>query len=120
MNLKKFNEKEVEYKLEIMDEDLPVRDNIQASGDDEDDRFVEDQILNRLENGDTWAWCIIKVTAEWRGLKGVDYLGGCSYTNEKEFKMPGGYYEDMKVQALNDLKNQIKELQSKVCNIEVA
>jgi len=36
-------------------------------------------------------------------------LGACSYKDEEDFKK-GGYYEDMKKQAYNDLINQIKAL----------
>ena len=37
-----------------------------------------------------------------------------------EFKQEGGYYEDMKAQALEDLKRTIREMQAKVCCVEVA
>ncbi len=118
--MRKFKDSEVEYTLEIIDEDMSVRGNVQVSGDDADDKLVEDQILNRLENGETWAWCIVKVTATWHGVQGTNYLGGCSYTDEKEFKHPDGYYEDMKAQALSMLKQNIREMQSRVCGVKVA
>jgi hypothetical protein len=115
----KFNEKDVTYTLEADFDDLEVRGNAIASGDDAYDKKVEDEIIARLENGDVWAWATIKVTAEWNGLEGVNYLGACCYKDEKDFKQPGGYYDDMKAEALADLKQTIKDLQSKVCNSEV-
>ncbi len=115
----KFNEKDVFYELEADFDDLPVRGNALASGDDAEDKRVEDEIIERLNNGDVWAWASVKVTARWKGLEGTNYLGGCSYVDEKDFKSPGGYYEDMKAEALADLKDTIKKLQAKVCNVTV-
>jgi len=99
---------EVEFDLEIMEDDVPVRGNAIVSGDDDLDKEVEDEILERLETGDLWAWCTVKVTAEWeaedgRIFSGEDYLGGCSYRDEEDFTEPGGYYDDMKEQAYAEL-----------------
>lgn len=116
----KFNEKDVTYTLEADYEDIPVKGNAMVSGNDADDKKVEDAIIKRLENGDVWAWAYVKVTATWNGLIGVDGLGCCSYADASEFKKPGGHYNDMKARALEDLKLNIKTLQSKVCNVEVA
>lgn len=118
--MKKFKESEVDYVLEVEMDNFPVRGNAIASGDDAEDKRVEDEILSRLNCGDIWAWGTVKVTALWNGFEGVDYLGGCSYRDEEDFKQPGGYFEDMKRQALADLKSNIKELQAKVCGLEVA
>lgn len=115
----KFNEKDVTYTLEVDFDDLEVRGNALVSGDDAEDKKCEDNIINRLNDGDVWAWASVKVTAAWNGLEGVDYLGACSYADEADFKQPGGYWEDMKEQALADLKHNIKALQSKVCNVGV-
>lgn len=117
--MRKLNEADIEYTLELLPEDMPVRGNALASGDESEDKRAEDAILKELE-WNPWAWCCIKVTASWHGIKGVDYLGGCSYKDEMEFKQEGGYYEDMKAQALEDLKRTIREMQAKVCCVEVA
>jgi hypothetical protein len=117
--MSKLNEKEVEYTLTLEPEYMEVRGNAMASGDDAEDRKVEDAILRELE-WNPWAWCCMKVTASWRRIEGVDYLGGCSYKDEKEFKQPGGYWDDMKAQALEDLKRNILDLRAKVCGVEVS
>lgn len=101
-------EDEVTYTLECSPEDIPVRGNAMASGDDEADRADEDRIIADLESGNEWAWCCAKVTAEWNGFEGKDYLGGCSYASEDDFKRPGGYYDDMKQQALDDLYRTVR------------
>lgn len=113
----KFKESDVIYTLEAEEDHLDVRGNALASGNDAEDKKYEDEIICRLENGDIWAWATVKVTASWNGIEGVDYLGGCSYEDEADFKRAGGYYDDMKAQALEDLKSNIKALQTKVCGV---
>ena len=98
---------EVEYELIAEQDEIPVRGNALASGDETLDRQVEDDILARLDNGDIWAWASVKVTATWRGFEGHDYLGGCSYEDEDDFVKRSGFYEDMKGEALRDLEAAI-------------
>ena len=100
---------QVVYEIEAEFDDIPIRGNAIVSGDDELDREVEDELIERVNNGDVWAWASVKVTASIPGidLEGVDYLGGCSYWDEKDFKQ-GGYYEGMKERALEDLEKQIQ------------
>jgi hypothetical protein len=97
---------EITYKLYAEQDDMQVRGNALASGDDEEDRRCEDEILERLDSGDVWAWASVKVEAEididGETFTGEDYLGACSYVDEKDF-MQDGYYDDMKAQALQDL-----------------
>lgn len=92
----------ITYTIEIEPEDVPVRGNAMASGDDDLDREVEDEILAKLDRGNLWAWCAVKVTASFDGFTGHDYLGGCSYNNVKDF-IDGGCYADMRDQAKSDL-----------------
>ncbi len=93
----------VAYTLEVLPEDIPVRGNAMASGDDAEDKRVEDSILRKLRNGDLWAWCTVKCTAAMGEAQGTDYLGCCSYRSTQEFIQPGGYWDDMKAQALADM-----------------
>lgn len=115
----KFNLSEVEYSLTVEMDEMQVEGNALASGDDALDEKVENEIIERLNAGDVWAWACVKVTATWNGIEGTDYLGGCSYKDEKDFKQNSGYYESMKDEALEDLKRTIKEMQTKVCGVEV-
>ena len=102
----------VTYELRIEEEDVPVRGNAMASGDDDLDRKYEDEILDRLDRGDLWAWCQVtvtaKITVEDQRFEGWDALGGCSYRNVEEFIQPGGYWEDMRHQALLDLASNLE------------
>lgn len=104
----KVPEKDVEYTIDCLPEtDLPIEGNAMASGDDAADKAAEDEIREQLESGNEWAWCTVRVTAKWKNWTGVDFLGGCSYTGEADFKT-GGYYEDMKKQALESLKASVQ------------
>lgn len=98
---------DVEWTLTCEPEDLEIRGNAMASGDDALDKEIEDEIIARLENGDQWAWCCVHVTAKWRGLEGCDTLGGCSYKDEADF-MAGGYYDDMRMEALERLNLEVE------------
>lgn len=98
-----------EYSIECLPEDMPFVGNCMASGDDEVDAEAEQWIRDQLDAGNEWAWCCVKVTATFKGLEATDYLGGCSYKGEADFKS-GGYYDDMIAAVTADLKAQIAEI----------
>jgi hypothetical protein len=112
----KLNDDLIEYRLEILPEDMPVRGNAMSSGDAAFDKKVEDDILESLDSGNEWAWCTVKVTARLKGTEvaGWDFLGGCSYESEAEFKTPGGYYDDMMSEAKADLIKKLENILSKI------
>ena len=101
-----------EVTVECLPEDVSVRGNAVCSGDEEYDKAVEDKIIADLEFN-PWAWCVVKVTAtaeDLPGFEGCDYLGGCSYSSEAEFRA-GGYFDDMKTEAIAELK-EAREVQT--------
>ena len=100
-----------EISIHVTQDDCPVRGNAMASGDDDLDREVENMILARLDNGDVWAWASVEVRAEFRGLQASDYLGACSYRNQRDFKRNSGYFEDMVAAATNELADLVADLQ---------
>lgn len=100
---------EVEFEVIAEYEQMRVRGNVIVSGDDAFDKEVEDGIIERLNNGDVWSWAMVTVRASYKGITANDYLGGCSYGSEEDFKK-GGYYEDMKQNAYNQLIEQLKDL----------
>jgi len=85
--------KDLSISVDVLPEEIPIRGNLIASGNDEIDRKEEDRVTALLEHI-AWAWCIVRVSAEFHGLKAEDYLGGCSYDSEDEFRACG-YYDDM-------------------------
>src|ERR1700692_675881 len=80
--------------LQVEQDDIAVRGNAMASGDEAYDKEGEDGILARLDRGDVWAWACVKVTVAGYGCEGTDYLGCCNYADEQDFRK-GGYFDDM-------------------------
>ena len=112
MKIRKIRKDEVTFSLHVEQEDMAVRGNALASGDDVEDKKVEDEILRRLDKGDVWAWAWVKVTASLELPDGTiveeyDSLGGCSYADEKDFKQ-GGYYDDMCDEALARIQSYLE------------
>ena len=102
MRLRHLEDK-YDVSFEALPETIRVRGNAMASGDDELDRQVEDEILSRLESGDTFAWFTAKVTVrDDRGNEATDYLGCCTYRDADDFRM-GGYYLDMIHECIHQL-----------------
>jgi hypothetical protein len=110
--MRKLKQTEVTFTLEAEEEHIPVRGNVLCSGDDALDRATEDEIIARLDRGDVWAWACVTVTATYtmpdsgETLVGRAYLGGCSYAGAEDFKRDG-YYEDMKIEALEELHKAV-------------
>lgn len=84
--MRKLTKDEVKFELEIESEDLhlQVRGNYMCTSDPESDKKAEDEILARLERGDIYAWCVIKVTAKWEGFEGFATIGGVSFSEDED------------------------------------
>ena len=96
-----------EITIHVSDEDIPVRGNLIASGDDAQDRIDEDAVLLRLESGDLWAWCVVEVRAKLDRFSGSAFLGGCSYSGEDEFRSINGYFDQMVAEARETLAAEL-------------
>ena len=98
---------QVSYRISVEDETDVTPEGSFASGDDEADRKLCEDIHRKVARGDAWAWCMVTVTAEvtidGETFTGCDHLGGCSYDSEADFREPGGYFDDMCQQAFDDL-----------------
>lgn len=103
---------DVTYTIEISPEDMPIEGNASAI-DEATDREVAEWIRAQLRAGNEWAWCVVRVVAtvevEGETFTGDSYLSGCSYKNEEDFKAGGGYFNDLQVDALEDLQRVIAE-----------
>lgn len=105
--MRRLRENEVKFIIECRHEHIPIEGNCSAI-DPETDATAEQWITDQLLAGNQWAWCHIVVRARWKDFEGVDSLGCCSYESEKDFCQPGGYYDDMKSEALADLNANIE------------
>lgn len=103
---------QIEYELTIEPEQELTPEESFATGDDEADAELCREIRDRLSRGDDWAWFCAKVTArvtfEGEVFEGTDYLGACSYENERDFCQEGGYFADMKHEARRDLLQRLQ------------
>jgi hypothetical protein len=86
-------------------EEEDLRGNASASGDDRQDRLVEDELIRRLNTGDPWAWFWVRLTLDHDGLSGEAQLGGCSYDSEDDFR--AYLLPDMRAEALQDLQDKL-------------
>ena len=99
---------------------VPVEGNACVSGNESLDREVEHNILCRLQQGDVWAWAAATVVVAWGPFKGTAHLGCCSYADESDFKQPGGYFDDMVAEALDELNRTISETYQQIKEREMA
>ncbi len=94
--------------VECLPEDMGIRGNVLACGDDAEDRRAEDAVIESLNNGNEWAWCCIQVTLKFKDWSGTDFLGGCSYKSKRDFQEEGGYFPDMVSRAFDELVENIE------------
>jgi hypothetical protein len=116
MKIRTLLPSDVTFTIECLPEDLSIEGNVMASGDDAFDLECEEKIRKDLDSGNEWAWCCVRVTAEWEApngqtFKGVEHLGGVSCESEKDFtEGQSDYFEDLKAGALEDLNDSIRKL----------
>jgi hypothetical protein len=96
---------DVDFSIIVHPEDTPIRGNVQCISPAAD-RRAERRVMDALE-WNQWAWCTVEVRAEYGDFSASDFLGCCSYDSERDFRQPGGYYEDMKHEALDRLNEEL-------------
>lgn len=110
MTLREKIEREAKITVHAEQDDMPVRGNALASGDDAQDKRVEDDIIERLDSGDVWAWASVEVRGTWNGLEASAYLGCCCYEDESDFCKPGGYFPQMRDEVIDELTAQAEKI----------
>lgn len=101
---------QIEFQLIAEYESIPVRGNALTSGDDDYDRKEENRIIAAIGRGNVWAWASVELKGTYKGLTASNYLGCCSYKNEKDFMKDGYYYQDMKQNVFDEIIEQLKAL----------
>lgn len=105
--MKTLNFNEVVFEIILHTEKTPLQGNLIDSGDAAFDTQCINATNDRLNKGDLWAWCTVEVKGTYRGIiSASDYLGGCSYQNEKDFT-EGGYFEYMKQSVIRLIQDQL-------------
>lgn len=83
--------------------------------DPPDEKMIEDAecrkwIRDQLDSGNQWAWCMVVVRAQWNKFQGEATLGCCSYKSQEDFVQNSGYYEDLCMEAMNDLQESLEKI----------
>lgn len=105
--LKRFEAMGGTFRIKLHEEDVPLRGNVQASGDAEADKRAEAEVQAQLDAGNAWAWCTVEVVAALDGnFSASDFLGACSYKDEADFRA-GGYFESMCEEAVSALERDL-------------
>ena len=85
-----------------------------ATGDDDRDREIEQEIIDAFNRGDLEAWCCITVKATWEGITGADHLGCCSHLRSDDSPSLAKQVEDtvkahgMREEALDRLNEEVQ------------
>lgn len=77
-----------------------------------EDSFTEQEsidFVSQLARETEWGWCCAKVTVYYGDLTETEYLGGCSYRSESEFR-ECPYYADMVSQCCDRLANSVARI----------
>jgi hypothetical protein len=99
MNIRKLELKDVTIKVSTEKEYTSVESASKDCGENAED-FIK--TVKELKKSSRWGWCTVRVDATYKGFKGSDYLGCCSYRSKEDF-IAGGYYEQMVKAALDEL-----------------
>jgi hypothetical protein len=59
---------------------------IDDSAIDDEPVEIEPHILEQLEKGNKWAWCVGVVSVHFKGLSASEYLDRCSYPSQQAFR----------------------------------
>lgn len=97
---------------EALPEDQPIKGNAVATGNEQTDNEICEAIQKDLDNGNDWAWCVVRVHVIYKGVQSdYQYLGGCSYKSMRDFIDNGGsYYTDMVNDAIVDLNERLQNI----------
>jgi hypothetical protein len=86
--------------ITALPEDVPVEGNASAWDDGTDEAYWA-ELRDRLDAGDRWAWCTVRITVTDGDTEGDAYLGCCSYDSADDFLAHSGYTADLITEALD-------------------
>jgi hypothetical protein len=108
--MKQLLASDVTFSVRYEPELLTVTGNVLASGDEAADKEAEQDIIDRLNREDMYAWCCVVVEAHWKSFSGQTTLGCVSCESPEDFEENHGYLEQMKIDALAELNKNIKAI----------
>jgi len=120
MNIRPIRREEAMIRVLAEPDHVPVEGNACVSGNESFDLEVEHNILCRLQQEDVWAWAAVTIVVSWGLFEARTHLGCCSYADETDFKQPGGYFDDMVAEALDELNRTVSETYQQMKGREMA
>lgn len=99
------NSRGVAITVQAFPSDIPMEGNASAIDDVTDARIIA-ELQAKLDDGNMWAWCDVRVRVTYRGQIERDaYLGGCSYDSESDFRNDAGkgYFSDLVDEAIGQI-----------------
>lgn len=91
----------VTYTLDLEEEDHPPEEDFE-------EQSQIDYVRGEIAKGNLFAFFCAKVTARAGGCEGVHYFGSCSYKDAADFCQEGGYWPQLKADALAELKGELE------------
>lgn len=105
--------KGIRIELSCEPEDMRIEGNASAIDPVTDAETVA-SIKAQLAAGNEWAWCTAHVRVTYKGIISADdYLGGCSYGSEADFRdteSDGGYFDNMVDTCLAEINAKLAQL----------
>jgi hypothetical protein len=98
-----MNLADVEFEI-IAREETESPEGCFATGDDEADRELVEDIRDQLACGNEWAWCCVEVKATFGEFSGSAFLGAWSGSR---MDFVACYYEGMRAEAIDALNREI-------------
>lgn len=93
--------KKAKVYVEALAEDMRIEDSL------DDQQSID--FVRQLANESQWGWCCVKITVHYNNLTETEYLGGCSYRNESEFR-ECPYYADMVSECCKRLADSVASI----------
>lgn len=93
-----------------------IAENEDMAPDWDDEEGIK-RIEREYNNGNFYAWFCAHVKVTYKGFEADDYLGGCSYKSERDFKENSGYYIDMISECIDQINKEIADHNNYVCKM---
>jgi len=108
-SLKSITLADVEWELICEPEQFTTPEEHLCTDEPEDDAKDCELIRQRLDSGDQWAWCSVRLVGRFRALECWDSLGSCNFESEDDFRQ-SGYFADMQLEVLRQLQEEASNI----------
>jgi len=96
----------------LIEKDCTVSIEIAPDPEPPSSSTLDESLVSEIEQDmqhNEWAWCLVTVGVQWRGVHADESLGGCSYKDEESFRVCD-YFAEMKEAAILQIANKIDRI----------